>query len=343
MKWLITGITGFIGGVLLKDLIRDVKNQPRVSYILLIRDGAKLSRLLNGSSLPPQFEVVEGDLHHLDGLQPHLASLSGVLHIAGLINGKREEDFQYTNVQGTQWLHQQVMQASGGRCVKWIQISSIAANGPVQMTAEERRPDVDQNHPVSWYGQSKLDADNYLRHSHPSEDLIIVRPPPVFGKEDRAWIAVMKLIKKRVVPMWVGSTPYFSFIDGDLLAQALRVLMTWTQPISESIYPTYHQPAHWNQVVTLARAALSKKGWYLPLPLSFGMLRTASKAVDWVSNIPGVGRVFPITGDKIRLAACGHLVKDGGQQLTRLGLEVPNDMTAPWKECISYWQSSGVI
>ena len=349
MRWLITGATGFIGGVLLRCLIQDAKTQPGDSYVLLVRDMGRLDRVLQGASLPPQFHVVAGDLHQLEGLGPYVSDITGVLHIAGLINAKREQDFQYTNVDGTQYLHQYVMQAATarrtcGRRVKWIQISSIAANGPVQMVPEERRADVDQDRPASWYGQSKLDADNYLRQSHPPEDLIIVRPPAVFGKEDRAWISIMKLIKKRFLPVWVGKTcPYYSFINSDVLVKTLRVLMTWDRPIAESVYPTFQQPAHWNQMMTLTQSVLSNSRVYFPIPLSFGMLRVASKTVDLLGSLPGIERLLPISGDKIRLVSSGHLVKDGGKQLQQLGIDVPKDLTVSWKECISYWQTTGII
>jgi nucleoside-diphosphate-sugar epimerase len=346
MSWLITGSTGFIGRTLLRSLIKDLPHHQG-HFVLLVRSIDKITPLL--SPLKPElrtrFHIVKGDLDNTEGLETYLPQIKGVMHIAGLVDARLVESFNRVNTVGTQKLHQQVMKAHPEAPIKWIQISSIAANGPVSMAAQDRRPEIDQNNPVSQYGKSKLSADLYLKQNHSLDHLVIVRPPAVFGKEDRAWIPVIKMIRRRMIPIWTGkSCPYFSFIDVDSLVNLLRALMTLQKPIHETVYPTFDQPVHWNQLLSMTRLALNIQNQAaLPIPVSAGLTRALARSLEIMARVPIAGQFFAYGGDKLRLVGSGHLVKDGRGQLAKLGVEAPKDMAQLWSQCVQHWKETGVI
>lgn len=347
MTWMITGTTGFIGRALLNSLIQEPFSLDSNKFILLVRSAQKLYANLKAdgiSQLPDHFRVVEGDLHHLEKLKPHVKEITHVMHIAGLIDAKHKHPLFSTNLIGTQNLHQ-LLQAKTSRRLKWIQVSSIAANGPIDMSRAQRDPSRDQNVPTSWYGSSKLQADHYLREAHRAQDLIIVRPPAVFGKEDTAWLPLLRLIRRGIIPFWTGShVPNFSFIDVTLLVETLRILMASPHPTGESLYPTFEKPLSWNQMMNLTRGVMSKgQRFQIPIPLSYGLCKLASKTFDALNTLPLIRRWVTVSGDKVRVISAGHMVKDGGAQLRTLGLCVPQDASTPWQTCVRHWLDSGLV
>src|SRR5205085_1261889 len=77
-----------------------------------------------------------------------------VVHAAGLTSSKRASDYYQVNAKGTQKIADAALDAGVSR---FVLISSLAARGPDALTKDGG------DHPVSHYGQSKLEAEAYLR------------------------------------------------------------------------------------------------------------------------------------------------------------------------------------
>jgi nucleoside-diphosphate-sugar epimerase len=346
-QWLITGATGFIGQVLVKEWLRSV-GRPEQALILLVRNRSKLEHVFVKQGLDlrdPRVQVVEGDLHQTENLRPWVSKLHGVVHLAGCVSAHARETFDRVNFEGTYRLHQLLKQQTALGQIKWIQVSSIAANGPVHLVDSERDPSRDQDHPISWYGRSKFKADAYLRSHHPSHQRVIVRPPVVFGEVDRAWIPFMKILLKGWMPVWKGRViPYFSMIDERTLVKVLLALMARGQPHSQTLYPTLNEPVHWNQLMRVWKdLLLGPKRSIRSFPVYPVCLKPLEIVLSVASRFKAMGEGLPLTSDKVREMRHSHWVKDGGRQVEALGVGVPAQAGDEWKRCIEAWRSQGVI
>ena len=119
----VTGATGFIGGALVRALIKEGWN---------VRALTRRPRPDDES-----MQWIEGDLDNPDALRNLVKDVSAVVHCAGQVRGKSLEDFVHTNVEGTANLVRASMQQN--LPPRFLFISSLAA----------RQPE------LSWYATSK--------------------------------------------------------------------------------------------------------------------------------------------------------------------------------------------
>lgn len=109
---LLTGATGFLGSVLLAQLI-DAGREVRA----VVRDASRTA------ALPPGVDVAVADLSDRAGLERAARGCSGVLHVAGTVGGTPEET-RRVNVEGTRTLLAATMAAG---VPKFVLTSSSAA------------------------------------------------------------------------------------------------------------------------------------------------------------------------------------------------------------------------
>ncbi len=343
--WLITGGTGLVGRALVRSLIQD-----NVPVVLLVRKRKRLKTIFQDESNfftnTLSAKVVLGDLGHLDNLIPHLDSIQGVIHLAATLTAHNQAAFLDTNFRGTQRLHKRLF--SHNKALRWIQVSSLAANGPVPFTSEGLDPRFDQNMPISHYGQSKLLADSYLKDVHPSDQLAIVRPGIVFGDEDQAWLPFLKLINKGIEPKWRGAVmPYFSMIDVNHLVHVLRKLMGTPLNQIETLYPAFEKPMHWDQMFNVWKTSLELhsgvKHSTIKLPITPILLKGLGSIFSLLGIVPGLSRTLSASGDKFYEMAAHHWAKDGYSQMADLGLSMPKSGEKHWQACIQSWQNKGWV
>ncbi|MDX1578356.1 MAG: NAD(P)H-binding protein [Gemmatimonadota bacterium] len=145
----VTGVTGVVGRALAPELAF-----RGTEAATLVRDG--------DASLPPNIEVVPGDLGDAAPWTDALRGARTVLHLAAATGARDAAAFQRVNVDGTRTLLEACVEAGVSR---FIFVSSIAAGFD----------DLDE-YP---YGASKRDAETLVRFS--GLDHAIVRPTVVLG------------------------------------------------------------------------------------------------------------------------------------------------------------------
>lgn len=174
---LLTGATGFVGGVLLRRLL--AMGVPAARLRVLARDRVRAAAL----GLPSS-SIVGVDFADPAGGPALLAAAAGVqtvVHLAGSLKGYRRDHFDRVNVDGTARLVAAVRQAAPDAHV--VCVSSLAAAGPSVDGAGSASPP-DLATPVSWYGDSKRRGELAVVGS--GLPFTIVRPPVVYGPGDAA-------------------------------------------------------------------------------------------------------------------------------------------------------------
>jgi nucleoside-diphosphate-sugar epimerase len=194
-KLLLTGATGFVGASLCHTLLaRGIPFVPCVRILPSTR-----------SPGPAMFET--GDLCGPVDWTPALAGCSVVVHLAARVHMMHESAaypeavYRAMNVDATMRLAEQAA-AQGVR--RFIFVSSVKVNG--ERTLERPFRADDPSAPEDAYGRSKLAAELALQAwaTRTGTELVIVRPPLVYGPGVRAnFLRLMQLVKSGV-PLPLG-------------------------------------------------------------------------------------------------------------------------------------------
>ena len=195
MKILVTGTNGFVGQSLVKALKR--------SDVHLVGAGRQLT-----TSNTDTFFVVP-DFNDQVAWQKPLVGCDLVIHLAARVHVMNDkalnalEEFRQVNVDGTLALAVQAVKAGVKR---FIYISSIKVNGEFTeldkpFTAQEA------TNPQDAYAISKYEAEQGLLAiaKQTGMDVVIIRPPLIYGAGVKANFASMLKAVKRGIPMPLGA------------------------------------------------------------------------------------------------------------------------------------------
>jgi dihydroflavonol-4-reductase len=172
---LVTGATGHIGNVLVRQLL-EKKEHVRV----LILPGENLSSLIGA-----HVDVVVGDILDPTALEKAFEDIDTVYHLASLVSitSGKEELLWRVNVDGTQNMLDAAMNADVKRFVYTSSIHAIE-RPPAGVSIDETRP-FDDNNPAGPYDRTKAAASlRVLEASKKGLDTVLVCPTGVIGPFD---------------------------------------------------------------------------------------------------------------------------------------------------------------
>jgi nucleoside-diphosphate-sugar epimerase len=186
----ITGGTGFVGSHLV-DTLCAAGMRPRV----LVRD-VRTPRWIAGAPV----DWVPGSLEDGAALSRMVQEAGTVFHLAGVLRAGTESDFDRGNRGGTANLVGAMRQTAPE--ARLIHVSSLAAVGPSEEAAGAG-PEAEPA-PISWYGGSKLAAENEVRKSDSGSWWVIVRPPAVYGPRDTDVFEFFRMANRGLVAVPAG-------------------------------------------------------------------------------------------------------------------------------------------
>jgi nucleoside-diphosphate-sugar epimerase len=197
MQIALTGATGFVGAHTAHELIRCGHGVR-----LLVRDAGRLApELAQGT------RMVEGGLDDAVALARLVDGADAVIHVAGAIKAASLANFMAANAIGAG----RVAEAAGRAGLKrFVHVSSLAAREPQ----------------LSGYCASKAAGEVAVRKfadSAADMELVIIRPPAVYGPGDRATLPLVRQLSNRVCLMTGTASQRLSLIHVADLASALVV------------------------------------------------------------------------------------------------------------------------
>ena len=153
--------------------------------------------------------ILVGNIDARTDWQPALAGCQAVVHTAARVHvmteaaGNPLDEFRRVNVQGSLNLAEQAAAAGVGR---FVFISSVKVNGEATLPGRPFTAD-DVSAPLDAYGVSKMEAEQGLREiaARTGMELVIIRPPLVYGPGVRANFAAMMHWLRRGVPLPLGA------------------------------------------------------------------------------------------------------------------------------------------
>ena len=213
MRVLVTGSSGFIGSHLVERLVKEgfeVRAFVRENDHIKRKDAFELLDKLD-------LEIFRGDLLDTESLREAVRGIEVVFHLAAIARPMAipDEDYFKINEKGTDNLFQACV---GEGIRKVVMMSSVSAVGPsLDGNAVNEKTDCK---PVDVYGWSKLAQEkvafNYVERGL---NVVLLRPPMVFGPRDFEMLRLFKLIDKGLFPIR-SDNKCFEFLYVENLVEA---------------------------------------------------------------------------------------------------------------------------
>lgn len=253
---LITGANGFVGSALAhmlrKDRLFDVTGAVRT--VANARPGA------------PHFIV--GDVDGNTRWEGALAGVQTVVHLAARVHVMHETAsdplamFRSVNVEGSRTLALQAAQAGVKRL---IFLSSIKVNGESGMFSERDAP-----RPVDAYGVSKFEAEAALGEVAATTglELVIVRPPLVYGPGVKANFRMLLNLVRRGLPLPLGAVHNKrSFVAVQNLAHFIARCAEHPSAANETFLISDGDDLSTPELIRRMARAMGKPARLLPVPV----------------------------------------------------------------------------
>jgi nucleoside-diphosphate-sugar epimerase len=193
---LVTGVSGFVGTHLYEELLGN-------KYRVMLAVRTAISR--NGDLQQVVIEAIDARTEWTVALK----NVDVVVHLAARVHVMKDaainplDEFRNVNVDGTLNL---AKQAANAGVKRFIFISSIKVNGE---NTEIGKPflETDKENPQDAYGTSKYEAEQGLMRiaEETGMEVVIIRPPLVYGAGVKANFASMMHVIKRSIPLPLGA------------------------------------------------------------------------------------------------------------------------------------------
>jgi nucleoside-diphosphate-sugar epimerase len=321
---LVTGANGFVGSHLVEALLEKGHTVRcmvrRTSELAFIRD------------LPVEwaYASLDDDV----GVRQACAGVDIVCHLAALTRALDEETFRQANTQGTVRLAAACLEVAPG-LKRFLFVSSLAACGPAQGPGkpvdELCRPE-----PITWYGKSKLAAEQALLRLSDRLPVSIVRAAPVLGPRDRDFLTYFELVN-RGLDLQLGRAERRASIIyvRDLVRLFLTVLES--EEATGQLYLCCGQATSYADLAVAIAHALGKRPLRITLPL--GVLTP----IAWGATLQGrlTGKAALLNDQRVRDLRQPYWVCSDQKAGKELGFEARYDLEAAVQETADWYLENG--
>jgi nucleoside-diphosphate-sugar epimerase len=250
MRILVTGGTGFIGRHLCRALI-----SRGDEVVALVRSKRK------ASTLPPEVQVLEGDLSLFADPHTELPPCDVVIHLAGVVAADKPAEYEAVNYGAVEDL----LACVGRQAWKPSRLlfaSSLAAGGPTEHGTE--LTELDAPRPVEPYGDAKARAEQLVRDApFPTTSF---RPPIVLGPGDEATLTLFRTARAGLGFRVAGPPQELSFVDVRDLVDAILLMADDRRPGSFCYYASHPSRTDTRALWRELSRAVGRSVFVVPIP-----------------------------------------------------------------------------
>lgn len=251
-KALITGATGFIGNHFVQSL-----KARNWEVTCLTRPESKTGFLKRS-----QVRIIKDRIENHGTLEKAVTGQDYVFHLAARIHSTSRKIYDQANHQFTRNLANACVRKNPA-VKRFVYISSISAGGPSPPggVSDENRPPA----PSSEYGRSKLRGENAVQEVSEIIPTTIIRPPNVYGPRQKETELLIKLTKKRIVPVLKdrGGTTSLIFVK-DLNEGIIQAAIS-SKTINKTYYLTDGKVYSWRRIIMAIKRSVLGDSLYLPI------------------------------------------------------------------------------
>jgi len=269
---LVTGSTGFIGGHLVRALLR------RGHKVYCLLRGASRRQALEGLGIIP----VRADYALPETLRAAVKGMDWVFHLGAVIKADDWETYYQVNTLGTRNLVE-ACSAEGSGKLRLVYVSSIAASGPSSPGILKQENDPCE--PINFYGESKRRAEEACREYADHFPVVIVRPPNVMGYGQKDLLRVMRLINRRIQPRLGSRERRTSICFVEDLVEALILAAESDRAPGETYFVTNDEECSWFEMVDSIAQNLNRTRCMIHIPYRALIFSAGlSKAAAWLTR-----------------------------------------------------------
>jgi dihydroflavonol-4-reductase len=310
-KVLVTGANGFIGSHLVRELL---KRGYEVNG--LVRHTSDLASL---AGVPVSLFI--GDVRQPETLAAPMKDVDYVYHLAAELMATSDQAFDEANTQGTIHVLVAAEKYAAGSLRRFLFVSSQAAAGPGDGANpyDEGR----EARPISWYGTSKLRAEEAVSAFADRLPVTVVRPSAVYGEREKDISQSFSTIASRIQPV-LGLKPKYTVMVyvGDLVRGIVEAAEAETT-LNQTYFLNHPEVLTTKAVTqTIARAMEKPKGIRFPVPIL--LMRLAAPLAESVQHF--TRERPPVTRDKVRELSQRFWVSDPSKAERDFGWEAEHDL-----------------
>ena len=248
MNALVTGATGFIGSVLVRDLLAKGHHVRA-----LVLPGEKTDALEKQRA-----QIVRGDLTVPASLRGICDGIDTVFHLAGRVTDWGTKQQFYTAIYNAT---ENLLKEAGGRASRFAYVSSMAAMGMGRHLKGVKETDPPRKSGV-YYNDAKADAEALVRACH-SEGKIrctIVRPANVIGPGS-VWVRDIadRMMSATGVPLMDGGQYSASFVYVDNLVDGIILAGTSDIACGKAYHFRDNWSVTWKEYITDLGSFIGKR------------------------------------------------------------------------------------
>lgn len=260
---LVTGATGFVGRAVATKL-----------------NTQELRLLSRRDPCIAEAKFCKAGISSSEDYSIHLENVDVIIHAAARVHVMADEatdpieEYRAINVTGTLNLAKQAAEAGVKR---FIFISSIKVNGEGTLTGKPYTP-FDQANSSDPYGISKAEAEAALKQlaAETKMEVVIIRPPLVYGPGVKANFAAMLKLAKKNLPLPLGAIHNKrSLVALDNLVDLIVTCISHPKAANQTFLVSDDDDVSTTELLKLMTRAAGKKPWLIPVPMSW--LKLAGK------------------------------------------------------------------
>jgi nucleoside-diphosphate-sugar epimerase len=325
MKILVTGGSGFLGSHVVEQLSAEGHD-----VVALVRKSSN-SRFLQSLK---NVELAYGAVEDREAARRAMRGVDAVIHSAGLVKARDEEEFIRTNAGGTENLLDAAMEVAPN-LKRFVLISSLAAIGPSddgRPIATDRTPS-----PVTRYGRSKLEAERRALARKGDLPLTILRPPMIYGPRDVETFAFFQSVSRRFLPYIGTGQNTLSVVYASDAASACVRAIDASVPSGSAYFLDDGSTYVWLEMLHEIERALGAKA-LLRVSVPFPVFRAAALASETLGKLRG--KAVMLTRDKVNELAQPHWVCDASATRRDLGWEPQVQWTEGARRAVEWYRAN---